>query len=97
MSKQTMEFFKYNRKTKLALLVLLMAYFMFLGSVILVLTGVAPEGVGELPHMFFSADNLLVTVLSVLGIFSTTNVLSKFSKNGNGQSHGRDTSGEGLE
>ena len=97
MSKQTIEFFKYNRKTKLALLVLFMAYFMFLGSVALVLIGVAPQGVGGLPHMFFSVDNLLITVLSVLGIFSTTNALSKFSKNGNGQPHGRDTSGEALE
>lgn len=97
MFKQTMEFFQYNRKTKLALLVVGMAYVMFLGSVGLVLLGQAPHVEGELPHMFFSVENLQTTVLWVLGIFSTTNALSKFSKNGNGQSHGRSIPSEALE
>ena len=97
MFKQSMEFFQYNRKTKLTLLVLVMAYVMFLGSAALVLFGATPQIEGELPYMFFTVDHLMTTALWALGIHGTTNAASKLITNGNGQPNGRSTTSEALE
>lgn len=66
------DFIKTNRKTKLAFIVVVMGFLLFIGSAIVVTLGMHDS-------MFFSSSDLQNIIIWVFGLFSGANVLQKFS------------------